>query len=115
MRRNIEVAGLRLLWPGRRAKERRSFAAARAIAASPFRESTVARFPPLRIKSRSQGACMLYSTARVLQFIGLVILPVAISGNVANSLTLGQSLTLSSIGLGVFVTGWLLQQMTRPK
>ncbi len=61
------------------------------------------------------GDCMLYSTARVLQFIGLVILPVAISGNVAGSLTLSQSLTLSSVGLGIFIVGWLLQQVTRPK
>ena len=58
---------------------------------------------------------MLYSTARVLQFIGLVILPVAISGNVAEALTLSQSLTLSSVGLGIFIVGWLLQQVTRPK
>ena len=58
---------------------------------------------------------MLYSTARVLQFIGLVILPVAISGNVAGPLTLSQSLTLSSVGLGIFIVGWLLQQVTRPK
>ncbi len=58
---------------------------------------------------------MLYSTARVLQFVGLIILPLAVSGNVAEKLDLKQSLTLSSVGLAVFVIGWLLQQATRPK
>ncbi len=58
---------------------------------------------------------MLYRVARLLQFAGLVILPVAIAGNMADErLSLKQSLTLSAVGIFVFFVGWLLQQGTRP-
>ena len=39
--------------------------------------------------------------------------PAAIAGNVAERLDLRQSLGLSSIGILVFVVGWLLQQAGR--
>jgi hypothetical protein len=64
---------------------------------------------------------MLYKFARLLQFAGLVILPIAISGNIAERsdgqtfLTLGESLALSTTGVLVFSLGWLLQQACRPK
>ncbi len=58
---------------------------------------------------------MLYKLSRLLQFLGLVILPVAISGNVAEQLDLKQSLMLSAAGVLVFFVGWLLQQSTRPQ
>lgn len=58
---------------------------------------------------------MLYKLARLLQFSGLVILPVAIAGNVAERLNLRDSLMLSTVGCGVFVLGWLLQQACKPK
>jgi len=64
---------------------------------------------------------MVYKLARLLQFAGLVILPVAISGNLAERadgqlvLSLKDSLELSAIGVLVFVIGWLLQQGSRPK
>lgn len=64
---------------------------------------------------------MLYKLARLLQFAGLVILPIAISGNVAQrsdgepNLSLKDSLSLSAIGVLVFVMGWLLQQGSKPK
>lgn len=58
---------------------------------------------------------MLYKFSRVLQFLGLVILPVALSGNLAEQLTLWQSLTLSSVGVLLFCAGWQLQQWTKPK
>ncbi len=58
---------------------------------------------------------MLYHLARALQLAGLIILPVAIMGNVAERLSLPHSLILSGVGVGVFLLGWLLQQGTRPK
>jgi hypothetical protein len=63
---------------------------------------------------------MVYKIARLLQFAGLVILPIAIAGNIAQRgegpvLTLGQSLGLSAIGVLVFSLGWLLQQGSRPR
>jgi hypothetical protein len=58
---------------------------------------------------------MLYKLGRFLQFAGLVILPVAIAGEVARSLSLEQSLSLSVVGGIVFMLGWLLQQGSKPK
>jgi hypothetical protein len=58
---------------------------------------------------------MLYTLGRLLQLAGLIILPVAISGNVAERLDLRESLTWSTIGILVFSAGWLLQQATRPR
>jgi uncharacterized membrane protein YGL010W len=58
---------------------------------------------------------MLYTLARLLQFAGLLVLPVAMAGNIAESLDLRQMLMLAGIGVGLFAIGWLLQQVTRPK
>jgi hypothetical protein len=63
---------------------------------------------------------MLFKIGRVLQLAGLVILPIAIAGNVAERndqpvLDLKQSLVLSAIGCVVFLCGWLLQESSRPK
>jgi len=58
---------------------------------------------------------MLYTLARLMQFAGLLILPVAMAGQVEGTLDLRQMLTLTGIGIGVFFLGWLLQQATRPK
>ena len=58
---------------------------------------------------------MLYTLARLLQFAGLLVLPVAMAGNIAESLDLRQMLVLAGIGIGLFTAGWLLQQVTRPK
>jgi len=57
---------------------------------------------------------MLYKLGRALQLAGLIILPIAISGNVAEKLDLKESLLLSAIGVGVFALGWLIQQMGSP-
>jgi hypothetical protein len=59
---------------------------------------------------------MLYRLARLLQLVGLVLLPVAIAGNVADPehMTLGKSLGLSAVGVVLFYLGWSLQQRTRP-
>jgi hypothetical protein len=53
---------------------------------------------------------MLYKVGRFLQFAGLILLPIAMAGNIAESLSLGDMLTLASVGIGVFMLGWLLQQ-----
>ncbi len=58
---------------------------------------------------------MLYTLARLLQFAGLVLLPVAMAGNVAESLDLRQMLTLSGVGVLLFFVGWLLQQTVKPR
>jgi hypothetical protein len=63
---------------------------------------------------------MRYKIARFLQLAGLIIVPAAISGNLAERggepvLDLKQSLALSTIGCFVFLCGWLLQQYSRPK
>jgi hypothetical protein len=57
----------------------------------------------------------MYKLARLLQFSALIILPVAIAGNVADRLDLRESLTLSTVGCCLFMVGWLMQQSSRPK
>jgi hypothetical protein len=58
---------------------------------------------------------MRYRLGRFLQLVGLILLPIAIAGDLANSLELRQSLTLSTVGIAVFFLGWLLQQAGRPR
>jgi uncharacterized membrane protein YGL010W len=58
---------------------------------------------------------ILYSVARLLQFAGLLVLPVAMAGNIAEKLDLRQMLMVAGVGIGLFAAGWLLQQVTRPK
>jgi hypothetical protein len=52
-----------------------------------------------------------------MQLVGMILLPLAIAGNLSpeNTLTLKQSLTLSGTGVVVFIVGWLLQQAGRPE
>jgi hypothetical protein len=57
----------------------------------------------------------MHKLARALQLLGLIILPVAISGNVAEKLSLQESLMLSGTGVVAFFVGWSIQQSTRPK
>jgi len=57
---------------------------------------------------------MRYRLGRLLQLIGLIVLPMAIAGNAAEKLSLGESLVISAAGMGVFSLGWLLQQGARP-
>jgi hypothetical protein len=60
---------------------------------------------------------ILYRLGRLLQLIGLLLLPLAIAGNLTpdDPMTLGASLKLSGVGIAVFVLGYLLQQSTRPQ
>lgn len=57
---------------------------------------------------------MLYRIARILQLGGLLLLPMAIAGDVALKLTLKQSLSLSAVGVIAFIIGWSLQQFVKP-
>lgn len=57
---------------------------------------------------------MVYRLGRFLQLVGLIVLPFAISGNVAEKLDLKQSLIVSGVGIAIFFVGWLLQQVARP-
>jgi TRAP-type uncharacterized transport system fused permease subunit len=56
---------------------------------------------------------MLYKIGRLFQFVGLVLPPVAIAGNIAEKLTLWQSLSISAAGMLLFYLGWLLQHTVR--
>jgi hypothetical protein len=60
---------------------------------------------------------MLYKLGRFLQLLGLILLPVAIAGNIAREevINLKVSLLISGIGIGVFFLGWLIQHMTRAR
>ena len=60
---------------------------------------------------------MLYKFGRVLQLLGLLLLPIAIAGNVAreDQINLKVSLTISAVGVLIFVLGWWLQQAGRPR
>jgi uncharacterized membrane protein YGL010W len=59
---------------------------------------------------------LLYRLGRLLQLVGMIMLPVAIAGNLVpeNPLTLGKSLALSAAGVAIFIVGWLLQQAGKP-
>ncbi len=58
---------------------------------------------------------MLYKVGRFLQLVGMLLLPIAIAGNVYDErqVTLWRSLTISGIGIAVFTVGYLLQQAGR--
>ena len=60
---------------------------------------------------------VLYKLGRLMQLIGMIMLPLAIAGNLSpeNTLDLKQSLMLSGSGVVVFTLGWLLQQAGRPE
>ena len=59
----------------------------------------------------------IYKVGRALQVIGMLILPIAIAGNLAPEmpLDLRASLTLSGFGVVVFALGWWLQQLGKPE
>jgi hypothetical protein len=60
---------------------------------------------------------MLYKLGRFLQLLGLILLPVAIAGNVAREdvINLKVSLLISGAGILVFFLGWWIQQATRTR
>jgi hypothetical protein len=60
---------------------------------------------------------MLYKIGRFLQFVGLVLLPVGIAGNLARpgEFTVWYTLGVSGAGMALFTLGYLLQQAARPE
>ena len=58
---------------------------------------------------------MLYKIGRLLQIVGLILLPLAIAGNLSpeRPMDLRSSLTLSAVGIAVFSVGYFLQQSGR--
>ena len=58
---------------------------------------------------------MLYKLGRLFQILGLILLPLAIAGNLSpeRPMDLRSSLSLSAVGVIVFGLGYLLQQMAR--
>jgi hypothetical protein len=69
-------------------------------------------------KRRAAVSAILYRCGRLLQVVGMVLLPLAIAGNLAPDNPLNDlrlSLTLSGVGVAVFGLGWLLQQAGRPR
>jgi hypothetical protein len=63
---------------------------------------------------------MLFKLARFLQLAGLIIVPIAVAGNlveVANaekSIDLKTSLVIAGVGVAIFCLGWWLQQRVKP-
>jgi hypothetical protein len=55
---------------------------------------------------------MLYKLGRSCQVIGMFLLPLAVAGNLAdqNRMDLRTSLTISGIGVTIFIIGYMLQQ-----
>ncbi len=60
---------------------------------------------------------MLYKLSRAMKVVGMLLLPLAIAGNLApeQPLDLRTSLTLSGVGCVVFMLGYLLQEVSRPR
>jgi len=58
---------------------------------------------------------MVYKLARLLQLLGLILLPFAMAGNLAEKLNEGQMLLVAGAGIALFLVGWLLQQAVRPR
>jgi hypothetical protein len=53
---------------------------------------------------------MVYKFGRFLQVLGLILVPVALAGNVAREkeVTLGVMLAIAAAGMLLFYIGWLL-------
>jgi hypothetical protein len=56
---------------------------------------------------------MFYKVGRVLQLLGLVILPVALAGNALDRFDLRVMLQIAGLGMFVFFVGWMIQQAGR--
>lgn len=53
---------------------------------------------------------MLYKLGRFLQLLGMILLPIAMAGEVTQTLSLGRMLMVASVGIVLFMVGWMLQQ-----
>jgi hypothetical protein len=100
----------------------RPFAASQSPAAKPqrARRRAIPYNVPVAISGTTQRLIlsngkrhMLYKLGRFLQGVGLfVLIPLGVAGNLArpDQIDLRMSLTISGIGVAIFVLGYLLQQ-----
>ncbi|MBI3410486.1 MAG: hypothetical protein HY040_19275 [Planctomycetes bacterium] len=58
---------------------------------------------------------MLYKLGRCLQFVGLLMLPLAMAGEMTGSHDLKWMLILVTLGGLSFLLGWLLQESGKPR
>jgi hypothetical protein len=52
----------------------------------------------------------MFKFGRLMQFVALVILPLAMLSQLSGSITLGQMLQFLVVGVGIFTLGYLLQR-----
>jgi hypothetical protein len=55
---------------------------------------------------------MLYGLGRLMQLVGLILLPVAMAGNLAEQMSLKDMYIVCGVGLVLFLIGLSLQKMT---
>jgi hypothetical protein len=60
---------------------------------------------------------IFYRLGRLMQVVGMILLPLAIAGNLKpeDPLSLRDSLMISGVGVVVFIVGYLVQQASRPQ
>jgi hypothetical protein len=69
-------------------------------------------------ESTGQGrSVMLYKLGRFLQVVGMIMLPLAMAGNLVpeQQINAGKMLTLAFIGVAVFLLGYYMQQAGKPR
>jgi hypothetical protein len=66
---------------------------------------------PLLAFETATGRTMLYMLGRILQLSGLIIVPLAIAGEINHTLEFKDSLFWSAVGILVFIAGVLLQKL----
>jgi hypothetical protein len=57
----------------------------------------------------------MYAIARLLQLVGLIILPLAMVAQLYENIGSGQMLQFMLVGVGLFIAGYLLQQFGGPR
>lgn len=60
-------------------------------------------------------ARIFYAVGRLLQLVGMIILPAAMAGQLADRLSVKAMLVVAGIGVGVFALGWVIQERVRPR
>jgi hypothetical protein len=58
---------------------------------------------------------MFYRLGRILQIMGMILLPIGMAGNILRPevVSVQESLVCAGVGVAVFLAGWLLQQLGR--
>ena len=60
---------------------------------------------------------LLYKLGRFLQVVGMLVTPAGMAGNLVDPVRVDVKMSLMVAGMGIviFTTGWLLQQVGRPR